>query len=213
AGRLTSRIGENAPPGQDSTRHGRQAVALARAGLTIAGDTVPPELAAGLHGCEARGFSLLGDVRETRHAALATQRCYETVTPEDTAGIYVVNMFGQDLGNSLLRIGDTNQALTFSTLALDGAEPWMIRGQCANQTLLARTHLQGRELEQAAACGRDALRSAATLSSTIITDRLRILQRQVAPLRTASPHLADLDDRITEHLLRSAHDHRTDTTL
>ena len=34
--RLTVRIGENAPAGQDTLRHGRQTVALARAGLTIA---------------------------------------------------------------------------------------------------------------------------------------------------------------------------------
>ncbi|MGH3916082.1 MAG: hypothetical protein ACRDTC_22140 [Pseudonocardiaceae bacterium] len=60
---------------------------------------------------------------------------------------------------------------------------------------------------------RDMLRSAATLSSTIVTDRLRLLQRQVAPLRTASLYLADLGDRITEHLIRSARDHRTDTLL
>ncbi|MGH3916087.1 MAG: hypothetical protein ACRDTC_22165 [Pseudonocardiaceae bacterium] len=213
AGGLTARIGENAPPGQDTTRHGRQAVALARAGLTIAQDTVHPALAAALHGAEAKGFSLLGDARETRHAALAAQRCYETVTPEDAASVYVVNAYGQDLGNSLLRIGDTEQALTLSTMALDGAEPWMARGRCVNQVLLARTHLQGRDLEQAAACGRDALRNAATLSSTIVTDRLRALQRQVAPLRAASPYLANLDDRITEHLLRSARDHRNDTTL
>ena len=213
AGLLTAAIGENAPPGQDTTRHGRQAVALARAGLAIAQDTVPPALVAALHGIEARGFALLGDARETRHAALAAQRYYETVTPEDAVGSYVVNAFGQDLGNSLLRIGDTKQALTFGTLALDGAEPWMVRGRCVNQALLARTHIQGRDLEQAAACGRDALRSAATLSSTIVTERLRLLQRQVAPLRAASPYLADLDDRITEHLIRSARDHRTDTIL
>ncbi|MGQ0776027.1 MAG: hypothetical protein ACT4NY_16660, partial [Pseudonocardiales bacterium] len=213
AGLLTARIAENAPDGQDTIRHGRQTVALARAGLTIAQETVHPAQAAALHGIEAKGFALLGDARETRHAALAAQRYYDTVTPEERAGIYVVNAFGQDLGNSLLRIGDTQQALTFSTLALDGAEPWMVRGRCANQTLLARTHLQSRDLEQAAACGRDALRSAATLSSTIATDRLRLLQRQITPLRTASPYLADLDDRITEHLIRSTRDHRTDPTL
>lgn len=82
-----------------------------------------------------------------------------------------------------------------------------------NQALLARTHLQGRDLEQAAACSRDALRNATTLSSTIATNRLRLLQRQVTPLRAAFPHLADLDDRITEHLIRNARDHRTDPTL
>jgi tetratricopeptide (TPR) repeat protein len=210
AGRLTARIGEDAPPGQDTSRHGRQAVALARSGLTIAQDAAAPALAAKLHATEGRGFALLGDVRETRHAVSATQRCYDTVTPEDGAGIYVVNAFGQNVGRCLLGIGDTEQAITFSTMALDGAEPWMVRGRCASLTLLAGIHLQGRDLEQAAAYGRDALRAATTLSSTVATDRLRTLHRQVAPLRAVSRHLADLDDRISEHLTRTAREHHSD---
>ncbi|MGH3996643.1 MAG: hypothetical protein ACRDTJ_04185, partial [Pseudonocardiaceae bacterium] len=52
ASRLTVRIGENAPVGQDTLRHGRQAVALARAGLTIAQDAATPALAAKLHAME-----------------------------------------------------------------------------------------------------------------------------------------------------------------
>jgi hypothetical protein len=53
---------------------------------------------------------------------------------------------------------------------------------------------------RAAAFGRDALRTATNLSSTITLERLHTLQRQVAPLRSASPHLTNLDDRITDHL-------------
>lgn len=88
------RIGENAPVGQDTLRHRRQAVALARAGLTIAQDTATPALAAKLHAMEARGFALLGDAREIRHAVAATQRRYESVSPEDAALFYRVNGFG-----------------------------------------------------------------------------------------------------------------------
>lgn len=56
ASRLTVRIGENAPAGQDTLRHGRQAVALARAGLNIAQDAATPALAAKLHAMQAPGF-------------------------------------------------------------------------------------------------------------------------------------------------------------
>jgi hypothetical protein len=94
ASRLTVRIGENASAGQDILRHGRQAVALARAGLTIAQDTATPALATKLHAMEARGFALLGDAREARHAVAAAQRCYESVSPEDAALFYIVNGFG-----------------------------------------------------------------------------------------------------------------------
>ncbi|MFN2494905.1 MAG: hypothetical protein ABR608_03210 [Pseudonocardiaceae bacterium] len=211
AGRLTVRLGENAPPGQDTTRHGRQAVALARAGLRITQDSATPALAAKLHAVQARGFALLGDARETRHAVLAAQRAYESVSPDDAAALYTVNGFGVDLGKCLSGIGDTEQALTFSTMALDGCNPWAVRGRCVTQTDLALTHLHSRDLEQAAAFGRDALRTAANLSSTITLERLRTLQRQVALLRSASSQLLDLDERLTGFLTRTTHGRHDDT--
>jgi hypothetical protein len=85
-------------------------------------------------------------------------------------------------------------------MALRGCELWVVRGLCVTQTDLALTHLLGRDLEQAAALGRDALRTATNLSATITVERLRTLQRQAHPLRSASPHLADLDDRIADFL-------------
>ena len=213
ASRLTIRIGENAPAGQDTLRHGRQAVALARAGLRIADGQATPALTAKLHAVQARGFALLVDARETRHAVLAAQRCYESVSPEDAAAFYTITGFGDDLGRSLSRIGDTEQALTFSTKALHGCDPGKVRAQCVVQTGLALTHLHGRELEQAAAFGRDVLRTAATLSSTITLERLRTLQRQVAPLRTSSPQMLDLDERLTGYLSRPTGQRHHDTTL
>ncbi|MCA1677378.1 MAG: hypothetical protein LC799_36105, partial [Actinobacteria bacterium] len=199
---LTVRLGENAPPGQDTARNGRQAVALARAGLTIAQDSATPALAAKLHAMEARGFALLGDARETRHAAAAAQRCYETVIPEQAAGVYMVNGFGDDLGRCFTGIGDTEQALKFSTMALHDCESWVVRGLCVTQTGLAITHLHGRDVEQAASFGREALRTAATLDSTITVEDLRTLHRRVQPLRAHSPELRDLDGRLTTFLRR-----------
>jgi hypothetical protein len=79
------------------------------------------------------------------------------------------------------------------------------------QNDLALTHLHARDLEQTAALSRDALRTAANLSSTITVERLRTLQRQVQPLRSASPHLADLDDRITGFLTAPPADSPTTT--
>lgn len=188
-------------------------MALARAWLNIAQDTAPPVLAAKLHAVEARGFALLGDTREARHAAVAAQRCYESATTEDAALFYHVSCFGDDLGRCLGGIGDTEQALTFSTMALRGCEPWMVRGLCVAQTDLAIIHLHGRDLEQAAAYGRDALRAAANLSSTITVERLRTLHRQVRPLRSTSPHLRELDDRLTSFVTRTTRRQPDDHSL
>lgn len=200
ASRLTVRIGENPLVGQDALRHGRQAVALARSGLTVAQGNASPALVAKLHAVEARGFALLGDTRGTRHAVTFAQRSYEVASPEDAPACYTVNGFGGDLGKALSGIGDTDQAVTFSTMALRGCHPQALRPLCVTQTDLALTHLRSRDLEQAAALGRDALRTADALNSTIIVERLRTLQRQTQPLRSNSPHLHDLNERLTTHL-------------
>ena len=79
--RMTVRIGENTPTEHGTARHGRQAVTLARAGLTITQGTATPALAAELHVLEARGLALLGEANAARRAALTAQRVYESVRP------------------------------------------------------------------------------------------------------------------------------------
>ena len=87
------------------------------------------------------------------------------------------------------------------------------RPRCFAQTDLATAHLLGRDLEQAAAFGRDALRTASEVNSIRTLDRLRTLQRQVRPLHSATPHLADLDDRITDFLTRTTRRQNEDSDL
>jgi hypothetical protein len=96
---------------------------------------------------------------------------------------------------------------------LYGYEPWRVRDRCFVQTDLASAHLLDRDMEQAAALGRDALRTAAEVSSHRLLDRLRTLQRQVRPLRSATPHLADLDDRITDFLAHTTRRQNEDRDL
>ena len=83
-------------------------------------------------------------------------------------------------------------------------EPWRVRARCFAQTDLVRAHLLGNDREQAAAVGRDALRTAAQVSSARTLDRLRTPQRQIQPRRAGSPTLRELDERITDFLTRSA---------
>ncbi|MGH3832019.1 MAG: hypothetical protein ACRDRS_16480, partial [Pseudonocardiaceae bacterium] len=197
--RMTVRIGENTPPEHDTTRYGRQAVALARAGLTITQGTATPALAAELHALEARGLALLGEANAARRAALAAERVYESVRLGDEPpwqSFYSEGELTADVGLCLSNIGEFTQALTLSTTASRKLEPWKIRGQSEVQTNLAITHLSGRDLEQAAAAGRYALRSAADVSSTMITQRLSTLHRHIQPLRAGSPHLRELDERL-----------------
>jgi hypothetical protein len=205
--RMTVGIGQNALTEDDRLRNGRQAVALARAGLAISQGAATPALAAQLHALEARGQALLGDARAARRAVLDAQRSYEAVRPEDEPpwlDLYTEAACAADLAQSLSRIGECEQAIKLGAGVLRDYEPWRVRARCFAQTDLAGTHLVDRDFEQAAALGRDALRTAAQVSSARTLERLRVLQRQIQPLRATSSHLRELDDRITAFLIRSA---------
>ncbi len=205
--RLTARIGENIPAEQDTLRYGRQAVALARAGLSITQGTATPTLAAELHALEARGLALLGEAGAARRAALAAERIYESVRPGDEPpwqGLFYSECdLTSDLAVCLRGIGDTQQATTLGNTALQACAPHKVRGRCIDQLDLALTHLRSRDLEQAAAYGRDALRTATDVNSTIITQRLGTLHRRIQPLRAGSPHLRELDERLTTFVTRN----------
>ncbi|MGH3826157.1 MAG: hypothetical protein ACRDQX_03135 [Pseudonocardiaceae bacterium] len=66
-----------------------------------------------------------------------------------------------DLATCLGSIGEPVQAIKLVTGVLRDYEPWRVRARCVAQIDLACTHFIGRDLEQAAAVGRDALRTAA----------------------------------------------------
>ncbi len=203
---MTAQIGQNSLTEHDRLQHGRQAVALARAGLAVTQGTATPALAANLHADEARGFALLGDAREAHRAMLAAQRSYESICPDDEPpwlSLYTEAQLSANLGKCFSLLGEAEQAIKLSTVAVRDYEPWRIRHRCFAQTDLAGAYLLGNDLEQAAASGRDALRSAAEVRSTRTLDRLRTLQHQIKPLRTSSPHLRELDERITSLLTRT----------
>ncbi len=212
--RMTLLIGQHAVTEHDRLRHGRQAVALARAGLAIAQSTAAPVLVAELHAMDGRALALLGDTRGARHAVLAAQRLFESLRPDDEAPVfYSEAAIAAELGRCLCDIGEPEQAITMSAVGLRDYEPWRVRNRCFVQTDLASAHLLRHDLEQAAALGRDALRTAAEVSSQRLLDRLRTLQRQARPLRSGSPHLRELDDRITDFLTRITRRHQQDNDL
>ncbi len=204
--RMTRQIGRNALTEHDRLQHGRQAVALARAGLAVTEGMATPAQAAELHVLEAGGFALIGDAREVRGAMLAAQQSYELMQSDDEPPWffhYTEAAFAADLGKCPNDLGEAEQAIKHSTIAVNGYEPWRVRARCFAQIDLAGAHLLGNDREQAAAVGRDALRSAAEVRSTRALDRLRTLQRQIVPLRAGSPHLRELDERITALLTRT----------
>lgn len=203
---MTAHLGHGAPTEHDRLRKARQSVALARSGLSVTRDAVSPVLASQLHAVQARGLALLGDANGTRRAVLAAERQYERARLEDEPpwlAIYTEPGFGVDVGRGLRDAREMQQAAKLIRHALDGVESWKVSGRCAIETELASTHLLGGDWEQAASVGRDAVRTAARVSSTRAVDGLRILQQQLRPLRTRSSHLRELDGRIADFLARS----------
>jgi hypothetical protein len=201
--RMTLHIGRSAANEYDRLRSARQAVALARAGQNVANGKATPLLSAQMHAVEARAHALLGDAASAHIALREAERHHEHTRPDTEPAwfsFYTDAELAADLGRCLSDLGDAQQATRLITTAMESYEPWRVRSRCFVQTDLAAAHLVGGDLEHAAAIGLDAVRTAAEVSSVRTLDRLRNLQRQVRPLRSRSPHLGDLDERITRFL-------------
>ncbi|MGH3622400.1 MAG: hypothetical protein ACRDQ5_11510 [Sciscionella sp.] len=205
--RLTVQIGHSAVTEHERLRNARQAVALARAGLNVADGKATPVLSALLHAVEERGHALLGDANATRAAVLEAEQHYERSRAEDETTwlrFYTEAELAADLGRCLRDVGESKPCVRLLTRALETNAPGRVRSRCIMVANLASAHLVDGDLDQAAAMGRDAVRTAAEISSTRALDRLRTLQQQVRPLRTSSTHLVELDERITDLLTRGS---------
>ncbi len=192
-------------------RCARQAVALARAGKAVAGKPTPAS-AAELSAIEARAHALCQDTGAARTAVLQAEQHYQRVRPDgEPAWLswYTEAELGADLGRALRDSGEPAHATRLLTRTLDNYEPWRVRSHCFVQTDLAAAYLIDGEHEHAAVLARDALTTASQVSSSRTISRIRALQQQIQPLRSAG--LSELDEEITA-FLRRAHDNEVITT-
>lgn len=214
--RMTVQIGHSAITEEERLRHGREAIALARAGHSVTNGKATPVLSALLHAVEARGHALLGDGSSTRTAVLLAEQCFERARDDSDPtwlSFYTEAELAADIGRCLRDVGEPEQGTRLITHAMDTYEPWRIRSRCFVQTDLATAHLVQGDHEHAAALGRDAVRTAVVVSSTRTLDRLRTLQRRVRPVRAGSPQLIDLDTRISHLLTHNPTNRDEDSTV
>ncbi|MGH3901527.1 MAG: helix-turn-helix transcriptional regulator, partial [Pseudonocardiaceae bacterium] len=189
----------------------RHAVALARAGITVAG-TAAPTLTAQLSAAEARGHALGQDSNASRAAVLEAELHYERFRPDGEPAwlsFYTDAELAADLGRALRDSGEPAPAIGLMTRTLDNYEPWRVRSRCLVQTDLAAAYLLDGDYEHAAALTRDALNTAGKVSSSRTVHRIQSLQQQIRPLHSVG--LADLDEEITG-FLRRTHDDEDITT-
>lgn len=186
-------------------RSARQAVALARAGTAVAGNSTAT-LTAQLRAMEARGHALCQDTSAARTAILDAQRHYERRRPEDEPAFlsfYTEAELAADLGRALRDSGQPEHATRLLAGTLDSYEPWRVRSRCFVQIDLAAAYLRAGDPDHVAALTRDALDTARKVSSGRTVSRIRALQHQMQPRRSAV--FAELDEEITG-FLRHAHD-------
>ncbi|MGH3837611.1 MAG: helix-turn-helix transcriptional regulator [Pseudonocardiaceae bacterium] len=180
----------------------RHAVALARAGITVAG-TAAPTLTAQLSAAEARGHALCQDSSASRAAVLEAERHYERFRPDGEPAwlsFYTVAEIAADLGRALRDSGEPAHAIRLITRTLDSYEPWRVRSRCLVQADLAAAYLVDGDHEHAAALTRDALNTAGKVNSSRTVSRIQSLQQQIRPLHSVG--LAGLDEEITSFLRR-----------
>ncbi|MGH3882090.1 MAG: helix-turn-helix domain-containing protein [Pseudonocardiaceae bacterium] len=192
-------------------RCAHQAIALARAGTTVAGKATPT-LAAQLSAMEARGQALCQDSNASRTTVLEAERHYERFRPDGEPtwlSFYTEAELAADLGRALRDSGEPRRAAELMTRTLDSYEPWRLRSRCFVQTDLAAAYLVEGDHEHAAALTRDALSTAGKVSSGRTVSRIQSLQQQIRPLHSVG--LAELDEEITG-FLRRAHDNEDITT-
>ncbi|WP_018683263.1 hypothetical protein [Actinokineospora enzanensis] len=195
-------VGQGAPTTDGRRRNARQGLALARAGRSLAGTAPIPTLTTALHAVEARGHALLDDAVETRRSMRAAELAYARTRPsaEPDHLHYAEGQFAADLGRCLRDIGDGQESVRELTRALDTNPPHRVRSRCIIEADLAASYLVTGEHEQAASLGRTAVRTATTMTSARVTERLRVLRSQVRAQPRSSGQLTDLDSRVTRLL-------------
>jgi tetratricopeptide (TPR) repeat protein len=205
--RLTLQLGQSGTA-DDRALYARQAIALARTGLTMADGSATPAVKALLHAVAARALSQVHDATAARAALTAAETLYARHRPGDEPpwmGFYTQAELDADLGRALNDLGDTTPAVRRLTSALDRYEPWRARSRCFVSTDLAATYLNARDPEQALAAGRTAIASAVPVASMRTRERLRALHTLAGPLVPKSRHVRALHEELAHFLTDRTH--------
>jgi hypothetical protein len=200
--RLTLQLGQ-AGAVDDRALYARQAIALARTGLTLADGSATPAVKALLHAVEARGLSQLHDNTAARTALRSAETHYARHRDGEEPtwiSFYSQAELDADLGRALNDLGDTGPAVERLTSALDSYESWRVRSRCFVSTDLATTCLHAGRPEEALAAGQAAITAAAPIASLRTRERLRTLHTAASVVADQSRHTRELHQQLTHFL-------------
>jgi hypothetical protein len=204
--RLTLQLGQ-ARTVEDRALNARQAIALARTGLTLAEGSATPAVKALLHAVEARGLGQLHDTSAARTALRSAEAYYARHRDGEEPtwmSFYTQAELDADLGRALNDLGETTPAARRLTRAMDGYETWRVRSRCFVNTDLAATQLNAGQAEEALAAGRAAIAAAAPIASVRTRERLRTLHGAAGSAAPRSRYARELHDELTHFLTEQA---------
>jgi hypothetical protein len=181
------------------------AVTLASAARRTAEDAGLPALAAEACVGEAHGYALRGDERACTLALTAAERALDrgdrTSDPQFMAyfdAAYLSARFGQCFS----ALGRGEQTARFADRSLD-MDMSFVRGRAFNLALLAKGHIQQREIEQAAVVGKQAAELTVQLKSARAVDYVVELDSALAE-HAANPAVQEFRDFVAAQI-RAAH--------
>ncbi|WP_424214089.1 regulator [Streptomyces sp. BI20] len=170
--------------------HGREAVQLARVAQQGIGTGAPPVVQALLHAAEARGHSVLGEVRAATASLARAERSLGVARAGDEVPhwgrFFDEAQLADECGHSHRDLGQFRAAAGHAERSLQLRSPAYARSRLFCKVVLATARLGLGELDAACALGAEAAQQAAEMRSVRAVEYVRDFERRLEPYRDAA---------------------------
>ncbi|MFC6598201.1 regulator [Kitasatospora paranensis] len=167
--------------------HGREAIQLARVAQQGVGTAAAPIVQALMHGAEARGHALLGDVRACTAALVRCERALAAARPGDEtpswARYFDEAQLADEFAHSYRDLQQWRPAAQHAEKSLRLRAPAYARSRILCRLVLATARLGMGELEESCTMATESLRAAGEMRSARTVEYLRDFHRRLAPYR------------------------------
>ncbi|GAA2741355.1 regulator [Kitasatospora cinereorecta] len=168
--------------------HAREAIQLARVAQQGVGTTAAPVVQALMHGAEARGHALLGDVRSCTTALVRCERALAAARPGDEvpswARYFDDAQLADEFAHCYRDLQQWRPAAQHAEKSLRLRAPAYARSRILCRLVLAGARLGMGDVDESCSMATDALRAAGEMRSARTVEYLRDFHRRLAPYRT-----------------------------
>ncbi|GAA4845945.1 regulator [Kitasatospora terrestris] len=168
--------------------HAREAIQLARVAQQGVGTVAAPVVQALMHGAEARGHALLGDVRSCTTALVRCERALAAARPGDEvpswARYFDDAQLADEFAHCYRDLQQWRPAAQHAEKSLRLRAPAYARSRILCRLVLASARLGMGDVDESCSMATDALRAAGEMRSARTVEYLRDFHRRLAPYRT-----------------------------